>query len=147
MVTHIESETIAMLGMKAYPNDYINSCRAKVNADLAAPTPEFEASYFNNLLVLDVLSMHRLRTLEGKDGDPLNEVRMLVDAILLHDCFFTTDKAIKLTPACSVLGFDYGDNVALSEAQFVSLPRPTFTRSRRVSPSASSRQQSAKPAA
>lgn len=38
-----------MLGVKAYPNDYIKACRAKVNADLAtyrslsAPSPDFEA--------------------------------------------------------------------------------------------------------
>ena len=117
-----------MLGVKAYPNDYIKSCRARVNADLAsyrslsAPSADFAASYFNNLvLVLDVMFVHRLRTVEGKDGNAMNEVRVLVDSLLLHGGVFTADKSIKLVPSRSVLGLEFGDNIALSEAQFVRL--------------------------
>jgi len=117
-----------MLGVKTYPNEYIKSCRAKVNADLAsyrslsAPPADFEASYFNNLvLVLDLMFVHRLRTVEGKDGNAMNEVRVLVDSLLLHGGVFTADKSIKLAPSKSVLGLEFGDTVALSEAQFVRL--------------------------
>ena len=54
--------------------------------------------------------------LEGVD-----EVRVLVDSLLLHGGVFTADKSIKLAPSKSVLGLEFGDTVALSEAQFVRL--------------------------
>jgi hypothetical protein len=75
-----------MLGIKKYTQDYINACRARVEADLRAyrkqvgktPSKEFEVRFFNDMvLLLDHMFVHRLAGIEGKDGNPLNEVRAL----------------------------------------------------------------------
>ena len=64
----------------------------------------FEPRYFNNLtLVLDAYFMHRTRALEGKDGNPLNEVRMLCSSLLTNDGVLAADKTIKYNPETSVL--------------------------------------------
>ncbi len=114
-----------MLGVKTYPREYIESCRAKVASDVAAfealkdPDVGFEATYFNNMvIVLEAMFVHRLRTVEGKDGNPLNEVRVLVNSLLEHGGDLTPDKSIKLLPSNSVLGLEYGQKVQLTRAGF-----------------------------
>ena len=82
-----------MLGMKTYPKPYIAACRARVDADLSAyrkhsgktASRDFEARFFNNeVLLLDYMFVHRLTGVEGKDGNPLNEVRVLCNSLLLN---------------------------------------------------------------
>src|SRR5712691_4557665 len=82
-----------MLGMKTYKRDYIKACRARVDADVRAyrkqvgktPSEAFEERFFNDeVLLLDYMFVHRLTGIEGKDGNPLNEVRVLCNSILLH---------------------------------------------------------------
>lgn len=114
-----------MLGVKTYPREYIESCRAKVASDnavfesLKATDPAFEATYFNNMvIVLEAMFVHRLRTVEGKDGNPLNEVRVLVNSLLEHGGELAPDKAIKLVAAKSVVGLEYGAKVALTHEAF-----------------------------
>ncbi len=52
----------------------------------AAKTKEFEAAYFNRAVqFLDYMFVHGLRALEGKEGNPLIEVRVLCNLILLND--------------------------------------------------------------
>src|SRR5947209_9542769 len=79
--------------MKKYPKEYIAACRARVDAELRAyrsqfdktPSKEFEARFFNDqVLLLDYMFVHRLSGIEGKDGNPLNEVRVLCNSILLN---------------------------------------------------------------
>src|ERR1700704_3803597 len=107
-----------MLGVRNYTQEYIDACRAKVESDLAAyrnvagnqpaseTTEAFEATFFNNMvLVLDHLFVHRLRTVEGKDGNALNEVRMLGDSMLLNGNVMGVDKSIRLLPAKSILKY------------------------------------------
>jgi len=66
-----------MLGMNTYPQDYIDACRARVDADLRAyrkqvgntPSKDFEVRFFNDqVLLLDHVFVHRLTGIEGKDG-------------------------------------------------------------------------------
>ena len=82
-----------MLMVGSFTKDYVDACRAKVAAQLAsyrtvlAAKPSgieaFERQFFNHMiLALDHYFVHRGRTMEGKDGNPLNEVRMLCDAIM-----------------------------------------------------------------
>jgi hypothetical protein len=82
-----------MLSVSSYTKDYVDACRAKVAAQLAsyrkvlAAKPSgidaFERRFFNHMiLALDHFFLHRSRNMEGKDGNPLNEVRMLCNAIM-----------------------------------------------------------------
>ena len=116
-----------MLGVKTYSKEYIDSCRAKVRRDvdalaIAPKSSDLESAFLANLVVvLDAMFVHRLRTVEGKDGNPMNEVRVIVQSLFEHGGVFTPDKGIKLTPEKSVLGLREGDPVRLSTAQFEKL--------------------------
>ena len=134
-----------MLGMKTYTQDYIDACRARVGADLRAyrkqvgkaPSKEFEVRFFNDqVLLLDHMFVHRLPGIEGKDGNPLNEVRVLCNSLLLNQGKLQVDKlpgwpnsagaSIKLPPEKSVLKLRVGDHVKLSQADFVRLSKAFF---------------------
>jgi hypothetical protein len=98
-----------MLAITSYDPTYVEACRKKVNLLLAtyrklvkaAPAPtidQFEPGLFDHMvLALDNYFCHRLRGREGKDGNPLNEVRMIANSIMNASGIFTTDKAIKYT--------------------------------------------------
>src|SRR3989475_7173455 len=131
--------------MKNYRKEYIAACRAGVDADLHAyrsqvgkpPSQEFEARFFNDqVLLLDYMFVHRLSGIEGKDGNPLNEVRVLCNSILLNRGKLQVDKlprwpnsavaGIKLPPQKSVLNRKSSDEVRLSEADFERLSKAFF---------------------
>jgi len=131
--------------MKKYPKDYIAACRARVDADLRAyregagkvATKEFEARFFNDqVLLLDYMFVHRLTGIEGKDGNPLNEVRVLCNSMLLNRAKLQIDKlpgwpnsagsGMSLPPEKSVLKLKVGDEVRVSEADFVRLSKAFF---------------------
>ena len=131
--------------MKKYPKAYIAACRARVDADLRAyrsqagetPSKEFEARFFNDqVLLLDYMFVHRLSGIEGKDGNPLNEVRVLCNSILLNRGKLQVDRlpgwpnsavaGIKLPPEKSVLKLKAGDEIRLSEADFERLSQAFF---------------------
>ena len=134
-----------MLGMKTYTRDYIDACRARVDAGLRAyrkqvgkgPSKEFEARFFNDqVLLLDYMFVHRLSGTEGKDGNPLNEVRVLCNSILLNQGKLQVDKLpgwpnsavakLTLPPEKSLLKLLVGDEVQLTEADFVQLSKAFF---------------------
>ena len=49
--------------------------------------------FFNDqVLLLDHMFVHRLTGIEGKDGNPLNEVRVLCNSILLNQGKLQVDK-------------------------------------------------------
>ena len=110
-----------MLAVSSYSQEYIDSCRASVERQLAAyrslvkgakppAIAKFATLFFANMvLVLDASFADRLRSKEGKDGNPLNEVRMLCGSLLQHDRVFTADKTIKLKPDQTVLHLEIGD--------------------------------------
>jgi hypothetical protein len=114
-----------MLGVKSYSPEYVEQVRARLDADIAAfdalgdGAAAFAPTFFNNLvIVLDHHFCHRLRTVEGKDGNPLNEVRVLADSLMENGGTFTPNGAIKLKPETSVLGYDAGDTIAIDEDGF-----------------------------
>ena len=46
----------------------------------------FQPLLFNNMtLILDRYFVHRLRTVTGKDGNPLNEVELLSESLMNND--------------------------------------------------------------
>ncbi len=146
-----------MLGMSSYAQHYIDACRSRVDSDLRAyrnlmaaarnqPASDhlddaieaFEETFFNNMaLLLDYFFVHRLRGVEGKDGNPLNEVRVLSNSMLQNESILSTsysmsmpsslgDKSIKLSPEESVLKHQLGDEIKLTESDFVRLSEAFF---------------------
>lgn len=137
-----------MLSVDHYPQTFIDGCRARVDAQISAyqdlvaaakdldrtdETPlgaaiaTFEPLFFNNMvLVLDNSFLHRSRNMEGKDGNPLNEVRVLCNSLLNNGGVLAADKQIKLDPAKSILKYQVGDEIKLSEADFVLLAKAFF---------------------
>ena len=134
-----------MLGRENYTKEEIDMGRAMVEADLrayrrlpdAAKTKEFEAVFFNRAVqLLDYMFVHRLRAIEGKDGNPLIEVRVLCNSILLNDGKLQVEtppewpmsagRSLKLPPEKSVLKLKVGDAVTLNEADYVRLSKAFF---------------------
>lgn len=119
-----------MLARTTFPRDYIQAARERVAQRVAAyralpasaKTPEFTAAYFNDLVVvLDAFFAHRTRAVEKKDGNPLNEVRILAQSVLANGEVMGSDTTIRMTPSGSVLGLGEGDAIALSDDDFVRL--------------------------
>ena len=136
-----------MLGMKTYARDYVAQSRKRIDADVAgyrklaaaakkqgagenalgSALSAFERTYFTDMvLVLDRLFVHRLRMVEGKDTNALSEVRALCNSIVHNNGVMTPDKAVKLTPAESILQYMPGEKIAVDEAQFVKLSAAFF---------------------
>jgi hypothetical protein len=132
-----------MLGRSSYDQDYIDKCRDKVAAQVAAyealasaarngggldsQVDAFEPLFFNNMvLVLDALFMHRLRTKEGKDGNPLNEVRVLSESLMENEGVLVVAKSIKLEPESSILHLEAGDEIAIGASDFQRLAEAYF---------------------
>jgi hypothetical protein len=126
-----------MLARNSYPQEYIDACRARIDAQLAAydalrqdaALERFGEPFFQNLvLVLDASFAHRQRGREGKDGNPMNEVRLLSTSILDHDAVLVADKQIRLPPETSILGYAPGDRIAPDREGFERLADGFFAR-------------------
>ncbi len=131
-----------MLCVNNYPQSYVDSCRRRVDAQLRTyrkvigPAREnagskdaqaFDTNLFANMvLVLEGMFVHRTRGIEKKDGNPLNEVRMIANAIMLNDGVLAADSTIKYQPDKSVLKYKIGDELKLDEAAFVALSGAYF---------------------
>jgi len=127
-----------MLSIKQYPKAYIAACREKMDAQLASyrklvktadakSVAAFAPHFFNHLvLVLETNFVHRARALEGKDGNPLNEVRMFANSLQQHEGILTADKTIHYEPGDAILKLNLGDRIELDEASFVVLSRAFF---------------------
>ena len=119
-----------MLGRSSYPAAQIAAARREF-ARLAAgwrvvsaqseprAVAQAEVQMFNQMVVaLDAWFMHRLRGAEGKDGNPMNEVRLLAAGVTTHGGVFPSDPTIKWKPESSVSGYRPGDAIALTEEVF-----------------------------
>lgn len=128
-----------MLAVSSYPPEYVKRCRANVDdvvkaykkvtaaAKGDASVTKFAPLLCNHLvLALDEYFVHRLRNVEGKDGNPCNEVRVLATSLMQHDGILTVEKSIKLTAETSVLGLEPGDPIALDVTAFTKLANAYF---------------------
>ncbi len=127
-----------MLGRKTYTQIEIDTARSAMERQLAAydqvvagskgaARAEFDAVFFNQLLLaLDRPFVHRIRPVTGKDGNPLNEVEMLCDSLLSHGGVLQASKVIKLVPANSVSGIEFGASIQLDREQFGRLATAFF---------------------
>lgn len=124
-----------MLSVSKYSREFIDGTRSRIDsqtstyADLAPSGEEaLDTAFFNNMvLALDHHFLHRARGQEGKDGNPLNEVRVICDSLTDNGGVMTATKAIKLKAADSVLGYEDGDEIKLNEEQFRRLSDGFFT--------------------
>ncbi len=113
-----------MLAVSNYSQDHVDRTRRRIEADTAAfaaadGSADAEAAFFNNMvLALDHYFLHRVRKQEGKDGNPLNEVRVLCDSLTENDGVLTGDSTTKLKPEETVLGLEPGDEIRLTEDGF-----------------------------
>ena len=99
----------------------------KGNAQAEAALAAFAPGYFNTmLLALDHHFMHRMRGAEGKDGNPLNEVRLLCDAIMENEGRMSASKTIHYKPETSILKFRAGDEIRLNADDFARLSAAFF---------------------
>lgn len=131
-----------MPARKRYPRAYVDGCRARLRTQLTAyhqaanaarqpgepkppadtPFGHLEPVFFNNLLVvLDTWFVRRDRGVEGRDGNPLNEVRLLRRSLTENGDRLVRDRTVHLDPETSVLGHRPGDPVRLTEEQFARL--------------------------
>ena len=127
-----------MLAVTSYSEVYVQLTAAKLNEQLAAygalaaavkgnakaetALAAFAPGYFNSmLLALDHHFMHRMRGAEGKDGNPLNEVRVLVDSIMEHDGVLKENKTIKYKAEKAAAGVAVGQTIALDAERFETL--------------------------
>lgn len=130
-----------MLCVNKYPKDHVTRSKARVKKQVAAyqavaaalgaggaaAAAAFEPVFFGNLVVvMDSMFTHRSRTIEGKDGNALNEVRVLAASLLEHDGRLQVDKSIKLKPETSVLKLKPGDPVVVGAAGFTRLAEAFF---------------------
>ena len=76
--------------------------------------------------MLDRLFVHRLRKVAGNDGNPLNEVVLLVDSLLMHDGVLRALSPIAYAPDTSVLHLEFGDEIRLSADDFTRLSTAFF---------------------
>jgi hypothetical protein len=78
------------------------------------------------VLALDSYFVHRARAMEKKDGNPLNEVRMLCNSMMNNNNMMCADKTIKFDPTKSVLKYRIGAEIKLNEADFMLLSSAFF---------------------
>jgi hypothetical protein len=76
--------------------------------------------------VLDRYFVHRLRTVTGKDGNPLNEVELLADSLMNNGGELRGKNVIKYLPDESVVGLEEGERISLSAAEFERLAKAFF---------------------
>ena len=131
-----------MLGRKDYTKEELDAASIAINKQLAAykklakavdatsdakarsALDDFEPLFFNHMtMVLDRYFVHRIRPVAGKDCNPLNEVELLTDSMMLNDGVLRGNKVIKFVPEESVLGLSIGDRIRLNAAQFERLAK------------------------
>ena len=122
--------SVLMLGRSSYPAAQVAACRAEFAAlakawhavsarSEAGAQAEAEAQVFGQMVVaLEGWFVHRLRGVEGRDGNVLNEVRLLALGVTANGGYFPSDGVIKWKPEASVTGYRAGDRIRLSEAVF-----------------------------
>jgi len=132
-----------MLGRKDYTQDELDNARTTIDRQLAtyrtlaaaaateekvaATLDDFDEQFFPNLLLaLDRPFVHRLRGATGKDGNPLNEVEMLVDSLINNDAVLRGNNVIRYVPADSVLKLELGDCIRLTVDDFARLATAFF---------------------
>ncbi|MDT4907916.1 MAG: hypothetical protein QOI69_1157 [Pseudonocardiales bacterium] len=134
-----------MLGRKDYTQGELDQAKAAIDRQLVAyreladavsnvsdpgvtlALAALEPVLFDNMvLVLDRYFVHRLRTITGKDGNPLNEVELLTDSLMNNDGLLRPGNVVKYKPEESVLGLTAGERISVTADQFEQLATAFF---------------------
>ena len=120
-----------MLGRKDYTQEELTSCKLAIGAQLEAykgveasvgaeALAGFEGPFFTSMvLALDRWFVHRVRAVSGKDGNPLNEVELIVDSA--HAPRRRPAREQRASSTCRAIqssGLEIGDRVSLTREQF-----------------------------
>lgn len=99
------------------------AAETKVRSSLTA----FEQPFFNNLtMALDRFFVHRIRTVTGKDTNPLNEVELICDSLMNNGGVFRAGTVVKYVAGKSVTKLEVGAPIRLTAEQFVLLSEAFF---------------------
>ncbi|HEY2480364.1 MAG TPA: hypothetical protein VGI17_16745 [Solirubrobacterales bacterium] len=104
-----------MLPRTGYDRHYVAHCRESVGAAVEELRRVGAGSVAWNQLVvaLEHWFAQRIPKVEGRDGNPLNEVRVIAESVIEHGAVMTVPRGIKLRPDTSVLGLEEGDEITL----------------------------------
>ena len=109
----------------AYTSDEIAACRDNCDGLLAVwAANDVQDSTFESLVflqavvVLDAWFAHRERDLEGDDGNPMNEVRVIADSVVGNAGTLRVSEPIHWAPERTVLRFAVGDEVEMTADGF-----------------------------
>jgi hypothetical protein len=109
-----------MLPRTGYDRHYVASCRESVGAAVEElRRVDAGSAAWNQLVVaLEHWFAQRIPKVEGRDGNPLNEVRVIADSVTEYGAVLTVPKGLKLRPDTSVLGFEEGEEISLDGDAF-----------------------------
>jgi hypothetical protein len=109
-----------MLLRTGYDRHYVAGCRESVGAAVAElRRVEAGSAAWNQLVpALDRWFAIRNPKVEGRDGNPINEVRALAESVTEHGSVMAVPRGIKLTAETSVLGFEEGEEISLDGDAF-----------------------------
>ena len=109
----------------SYTSDEVESCRDACDALLAAwaandiEDTTLEAMVFGQaVVVLHTWFAHRDRDLEGTDGNPIHEVRVVADSVVGNDGRLRVDSPAGWDPSRTVLRLAVGDDIELTANRF-----------------------------
>lgn len=130
-----------MLTIQSYPKAFIDAAQQAIMHQLALyndviagvdeveedTLQDFENEFCCNIvLALEHYFVHRMVSKEGKDGNPLNEVRMLADSIMNNQGIFTDKATVTYNAPASVLGITPGQQIRLSYSDIARLQSAFF---------------------
>ena len=114
-----------MNARNAYTSDEIEACRDNCDALLAAwaandvEDSTLESMVFaQGVVVLDAWFGGRERDLEGDDGNPMNEVRVIADSVMGNAGTLRVQEPIRWAPERTVLRLAVGDEIELTANGF-----------------------------
>lgn len=143
-----KGKVTTMLATSNYPQEYVDWCRAQVEQQLTAygdlvtaigfdagdgetrlgsALQSFAPRFFNHMVVaLDAYFTDRGQGAQGRDGNPLDEVRVLCSSLMRNEGKLAIDGQVVLNPTTSVLGYHVGDEILLDEEDFTRLSEAFF---------------------
>jgi hypothetical protein len=112
-----------MLLRTGYDRTYVGDCRVSVGAavDELRRVGAGSAAWNQLVVALDRWFAIRNPKAEGRDGNPINEVRTIAESVTEHGSVLVVPKGIKLRADASVLGLEPGEEITLDGDSFARL--------------------------